>query len=118
MPGVETPRSIAEVALLGTATAAPMPMPTADVVAYAKRDLTVGEALDGSGGGAVYGLIERVVTASARKLLPLGLAQDVRMRHAVTRDEPLTYDDVIQGSSAAWILRREQDSYGDSETTS
>lgn len=109
MPGVETPRSIAEAALLGIATAAPLPNPTADVVAHAKRDLAAGERLDGSGGRTVYGLIERAATARAADALPFGLASKVTLRRSVKADQPLTYADVVAGNSPAWRLRREQD---------
>jgi predicted homoserine dehydrogenase-like protein len=109
MPGVETPRSIAEAALLGVATAAPLPDPTADVVAHAKRDLAAGDRLDGSGGRTVYGLIERAEVALAGHFLPLGLASNVFLRRPVRVDEAVTYADVIEGDSAAWRLRRQQD---------
>ncbi len=109
MPGVETPRSIAEAALLGIATAAPLPVPTADVVAYAKRDLAPGERLDGSGGRTVYGLIERAEVAARERLLPLGLANRVVLRRPVAVDQPITYDDVVPSDSPAWRLRAQQD---------
>jgi predicted homoserine dehydrogenase-like protein len=109
MPGVETPRSIAEAALLGIATAAPLPQPTADVIAHAKRDLAIGERLDGSGGRTVYGLIERAEIALAKRFLPLGLAGNVTLRRAVSVDQPLHYDDVTEGDSPAWRLRQAQD---------
>ena len=109
LPGVETPRSIAEAALLGVATAAPRPEPTAEVVAYAKRDLAAGERLDGSGGATVYGLIERAEVAAAEGLLPLGLAAGVPLRRPLAAAQPLRSDDVVPGDSPAWRLRREQD---------
>lgn len=110
MPGVETPRSIAEAALLGIATAAPLPQPTADVVAHAKRDLAAGARLDGSGGRTVYGLIERAEVARSERYLPLGLASNVVLQRSVRADHAITYDDVAAGDSPAWRLRLEQDS--------
>jgi len=110
MPGVETPRSIAEAALLGIATAAPLPQPTADVVAHAKRDLAAGDRLDGSGGRTVYGLIERAAVARSERYLPLGLASNVVLQRSVRADQALTYDDVADGDSPAWRLRLEQHS--------
>lgn len=109
MPGVETPRSIAEAALLGIATASPLPRPTADVIACAKVDLPAGTRLDGSGGKTVYGLIERVQIAAAERCLPLGLASGVTLRRSIAADQPLTYDDVEPGSTPAWRLRALQD---------
>ncbi|MAG35758.1 MAG: flagellar biosynthesis protein FlgA, partial [Dehalococcoidia bacterium] len=75
--GIETPWSIVEAALGGHPSGAPRPVPVADVVAFAKRDLRAGETLDGSGGASVYGLIERAAEARAQKLLPLGLADGI-----------------------------------------
>lgn len=112
MPGVETPRSIAEAALLGVATAAPLPTPTADVIACAKRDLAAGERLDGSGGRTVYGLIERVEVSQRERLLPLGLADGVALRRAIRADQPLTYAEVVASDSSAWRLRAQQDAFG------
>jgi predicted homoserine dehydrogenase-like protein len=87
--GIETPTSIAEAALFGTPTAAPLGRPVADVVAVAKRDLAAGDALDGSGGANVRGRIERIEDSLAGGLLPLGLADGVRLRRAVRRGEPI-----------------------------
>lgn len=109
MPGVETPRSIAEAALLGVATGSPLATPTADVATYAKRDLRAGDVLDGSGGSLVYGLIERAEIARAERLLPLGLAHDVVVARPISGDSPVRYDDVAPGSSAAWRARAQQD---------
>jgi predicted homoserine dehydrogenase-like protein len=109
MPGVETPRTIAEAALLGMATAAPLPVPTADVVACAKRDLTAGSLLDGSGGALVVGTIERADIAHRERLLPLGLASGVRLHRPIAAGAAITYDDVDTGTSPSWTLRREQD---------
>ncbi len=109
MPGVETPRSIAEAALLGIATASPRPTPTADVVTHAKRALPAGERLDGSGGRNVYGLIECAEVAAEARALPLGLASSVALKHAVAADQPITYDDIVAGDTPAWRLRAEQD---------
>jgi len=106
--GIEAPLSIAEAAVLGRATAAPLPRPVADVVAFAKRPLRAGERLDGSGGATVYGLIERWEQARAEGLLPLGLADGVRLRHDVSRDEAITYADVELDETAPVVrLRRE-----------
>ena len=109
LPGVETPRSIAEAALLGIATATPQPQPTADVIAHAKRDLRSGEKLDGSGGRTVYGLIERAEVARSGRYLPLGLASNVVLQRTVRADQALTYGDVMAGDTPAWRLRSQQD---------
>jgi predicted homoserine dehydrogenase-like protein len=106
--GIEAPLSVAEAALFGRATAAPLPHPIADVVTFAKRALRAGEFLDGSGGATVYGLIERWEQARAENLLPLGLAEGVRLRRDRARDEAITYADVELDETAPVVrLRRE-----------
>jgi predicted homoserine dehydrogenase-like protein len=108
--GVETPLSIAEAALLNRATAAPGPVPVADVVAVAKRDLRAGDVLDGSGGKNVRGMIERAEVVRARRLLPEGLAYGVPLTRDVARGEPIGLDDVrLNEDSLALRLRRELD---------
>jgi predicted homoserine dehydrogenase-like protein len=87
--GIETPMSIAEAALFGTPTAAVADAPVADVIAVAKRDLAVGERLDGSGGALVRGQIDRIVNALRDGALPLGLADDVVLTLPVAAGQPV-----------------------------
>ncbi len=87
--GIETPMSIAEAALFGLPTAAPIGAPVADVVAVAKRDLSPGDILDGSGGALVRGQIERIEIALREDLLPLGLADGVTVVRPVRHGEPI-----------------------------
>jgi predicted homoserine dehydrogenase-like protein len=106
--GVETPISVAQAVLFGTGTATPLPEPTVEVIAVAKRDLPAGTALDGMGGGQVLGLAEMANAAAAQRLLPLGLADGVRLRRAVRADAALTYADLeAPGDTPCWRLRRE-----------
>ena len=106
---VEAPLSIAAAALYGQPTGAPLPTPTAEVVAVAKRDLKQGELLDGSGGYTVYGLCEKAEVARAQGLLPLGLADQARLTQPVRRGEAITYDMAELADSFALKLRRLQD---------
>lgn len=101
--GVETPLSIAQAALLGAASGAPFETPTSEVLAYAKRDLHPGDALDGSGGQLVYGLIDRAEAVSADGVLPLGLAYGAVVREPVAADQPIALDAVraVQDSFVA-----------------
>ena len=92
--GVETPLSIAQAALLGTASGAPRETPTSEVLACAKRDLQPGDTLDGSGGRLVYGLIDRAEAVSADGVLPLGLAYGAAVRNPVAADQPIPLDAV------------------------
>ena len=92
--GIETPMSIAEAALFGTPTAAPIGAPVADVITVAKRDLQAGEVLDGSGGALVRGQIERIEIALRENLLPLGLADRVTVLRPIRRGESIPRDAV------------------------
>jgi predicted homoserine dehydrogenase-like protein len=92
--GVETPLSIAEAALFGHTTGAPLEDPVADVVAVAKRDLPAGATLDGSGGATVSGYVVEWADARERSLLPLALAAGVTLARAVPAGRAVRYADI------------------------
>jgi predicted homoserine dehydrogenase-like protein len=106
----QAPDSIRRAARAGEATVTPLGAPVAETIAFAKRDLTDGQRLDGIGGFDTYGLIVRADAAARERLLPMGLAQFARLRHPIRQDAALSYDDVaFESSNAALELRREQD---------
>ena len=84
--------TIAQAALLSTTTGTPQSQPTSEVVAVAKRNLSPGDVLDGSGGRNVGGLIERRSIVAREKLLPLGFAYGSAVNQQVGAGEviPLT----------------------------
>jgi len=104
--GLELGISVASVALRGEPTGSPAAF-NADVVATAKRDLKVGEALDGEGGHTVWG---RLMPADASlKLggLPIGLASGVTLKHPISEGAPVRWQDVeMDESSQAVRVRR------------
>lgn len=89
---LEAPLSAAEAVLHREATIAPLGRPLAQTVAVAKRALRAGETLDGIGGFACYGEVE--TATNARGLLPIGLAEDVRLTRDVAVGEPVPLDAV------------------------
>lgn len=104
---VETPLSAAEAVVYGEATIAPMGRPVAQTITIAKRDLKAGDTLDGIGGFNQYGEIE--VAEKARGLLPIGLAENVRLRRDVRKGEPIPEDAVELNESSLLVkLWREQ----------
>jgi predicted homoserine dehydrogenase-like protein len=106
---MQVQHSVARAALFHDATVAPAGRPTCDTVAHAKRDLTAGEFLDGVGGYACYGLVERYEICDRDQLLPIGISLDCRVKRDVARDEPLTYSDVeLPPDRLCDRLRREQ----------
>jgi predicted homoserine dehydrogenase-like protein len=90
----EVPTTIARAVLFGDATIAPAGAAQVEVVTAAKSDLRAGQALDGLGGYATYGLAENADTAAGRQLLPIGLAEGAHLVRDVAKDELLTYSDV------------------------
>ena len=105
--GLELGISVASVALRHEPTGSPQHF-CGDVVAVAKRDLRVGEALDGEGGYTVFGQLVPAKDSVSRRALPLGLTARARVVRAVPRDQTLTYEDVeLSASSQVLELRRE-----------
>ena len=105
---IETPLSAAEAVLYREATIAPRGAPVAHTVTLAKRDLRPGETLDGIGGFNQYGQLE--VAAKARGLLPIGLAEGVRLKREIKQDHPIPIDAVeLDESSLLVKLWREQE---------
>ena len=90
----EVPFTVARVALYGDAALAPLAGPRVEVVATAKRDLKVGETLDGIGGFTVFGQTENGQAVVDDDLLPMGVAEGCRVTRPVPKDVVLTYSDV------------------------
>ena len=109
MVAVEAPITIAKVALYGLPTGAPRSVPTADVIAVAKRDLKAGETLDGGGGYTVLGQSEKATVAHQEGLLPLGLSGGAVLKQDVRQGDAIGYAMVDLQDSLALQLRREQD---------
>jgi predicted homoserine dehydrogenase-like protein len=108
----EAHHSIARAALFEDATMAPIGAPQVEVIATAKRDLVPGEVLDGFGGFLSYGLAENADVVARDRLLPMGVAEDCRIKRAVPKDHVLTYDDVeLPSGRLIERLRREQAEY-------
>ena len=91
---LEAPLSVARAVLFNDAAIAPKAGPVCEVLAVAKRDLPVGETLDGIGGFTCYGMIDNASTVRSENLLPMGLTEGCRVRRSVPMDQPLTFDDV------------------------
>ena len=101
--GLELSVSVLSAALRGEPTGQAREM-RGTVAAVAKRDLKVGEILDGEGGYTVWGKAQPV--SRARTALPIGLAHRVAMRRDVARGTVLSFDDVALGADAVTDLYR------------
>lgn len=104
--GLELGYSVAKAALLGEATGTTDRF-VADVVAVAKRDLSVGERLDGEGGYTVYGKLVDAPSSVDANGLPLGLSNNLILRRPIEAGQALSWEDVGDPEpSAALTLRR------------
>jgi len=109
MIGLELGVSVASAALRREPTGAPTGW-RSDVVATAKRALKAGEVLDGEGGYRVYGKQVPGARSLAEGLLPLGLAQNVRLKRDIAEGERLKWSDVAYDAGALAVkVRREME---------
>lgn len=91
----EVPNTIARAALFHDAATSPIGRPCVEVVAQAKKDLKKGETIDGIGHYMTYGVCENADVVKKEKLLPLGVAEGCILKRDISRDQALTFDDVI-----------------------
>lgn len=81
-----------------------------DVVATAKRDLDVGEKLDGEGGFMVYGKLMPAEMSLEAEGLPIGLAHGLVLKREVKKDQSLSWHDVeFSEKSQAVAVRKEME---------
>jgi predicted homoserine dehydrogenase-like protein len=108
----EVPLTAARAVLFGDAAIAPLGAPCVDVVAAAKIDLKADQKLDGLGHYMTYGLCENADVVQDQNLLPIGLAEDCRLKRDIPKDQVLTYEDVeLPMGRLSDKLRAEQNEY-------
>ena len=109
MIGLELGISVASAALRKEPTGVPTGF-RSDVVATAKRNLKMGEILDGEGGFCVWGKQTPADTSLDSGFLPLGLAHDVKLKRDVGEGERLKWTDVeYTAQDTAVRFRREME---------
>jgi predicted homoserine dehydrogenase-like protein len=91
--GLETNTSVLSATLRHESTGAST-MWQADAVATAKRDLKAGEYLDGEGGYCVWAKAVPARLSDDMQALPIGLAHNVKLKHAVKKDDVVMLTDV------------------------
>ena len=107
--GLELPISVLSVALRGEPTGAPTGF-RGDVAAVAKRDLAVGDMLDGEGGFTVWGRLMPAADSLAAGALPIGLAHGLKLGRPVAAGSVVTFADVrVDPSDEALVVRREME---------
>jgi len=108
----EVHNSVARAVLFRDATLTPSGPPRVEVVTTAKKDLKEGEVLDGIGWYMTYGLCENSDVVRTQRLLPMGLAEGCRLKRNISKDQILTYDDVVVPEGRLCDkIRAEQDGY-------
>jgi predicted homoserine dehydrogenase-like protein len=106
----EVPTTVARAVLFRDAALAPLGAPLVEVITAAKRELRVGEVLDGLGGYMTYGLAENAAIVRRENLLPIGLAERCRLLRDVPKDGAITRAHVeLPRGRLADCLRNEQD---------
>lgn len=94
LPHLQIASTIGRAVIHRDATVAPIGGPVCEVVSVAKRNLKVGETLDGVGGFCTYGLIDNREAARGMSALPIGLSEGRRLLHDVAKDEVISFSDV------------------------
>ena len=118
LTSLEVPLSAAAAVLFGQSHMRPLPVPTAEVGAVAKRDLAPGETLDAIGEYCYRGFALSRVDAEAKHALPLGLAQGAKTTARVARGELLTYANCAPDERLRIVqVRRQQDALVDATVT-
>jgi len=101
------PLSAAAAVLFGQSHMRPLPVPTAEVGARAKRDLAPGETLDAIGQYCYRGFALSCADATAQDALPLGLAQGAHVTRRIARGEYLTYANCTPDASQRIVQVRQ-----------
>jgi len=103
--GLELNISILSAALRNQPTGSPICF-NGDVVAVAKRDIKVGEILDGEGGYTVWGKLMPSTASVKAQALPIGLASDVTITRPVKQGQVITMNDISADTTTqAWQVR-------------
>lgn len=110
LPHVQIVDTVARAGLFGDATVAPIGAPVCDVLTVAKKDLTIGDTLDGIGGFMCYGTIDNADVVRRDTLLPMGLSEGCKLKRDIPKDQPIRVEDVVFPSGRLCDkLRQEQD---------
>lgn len=108
---LETPLSVAKAIIDNEPTIIPKGNLVSECITVAKRDLKVGEKLDGIGGYTAYGSIATYEESTEKGYVPFGLVNsNAVMLRDVAKGEILTYEDVkIDESTLIYSLRQKQE---------
>ena len=112
LTSLEVPLSAAAAVLHGQSHMRPLPRPTAEVGARAKKALAPGEKLDAIGEYCYRGFALTRADALAQNALPLGLAQGATVTRAIAAGDYLTYANCAPDETLSIVqVRRMQDDF-------
>ena len=111
LTSLETPITIYDACVNHKATIAPTEGIIAETITIAKKDLKIGDKLDGIGGYTVYGSIEEYEKAKSENLVPIGLIdENTKVIKNINKGQYITYDMVeLDTSTDIYKLRQIQD---------
>lgn len=111
LTSLETPITIFNACIYNRPTIAPTEGMVGETITIAKKDLKVGDRLDGIGGYTVYGNIEEYKIAKDENLLPIGFVdKNTIIKKDIKKGELITYDMVdLDKCTNMYKLRQEQD---------
>jgi predicted homoserine dehydrogenase-like protein len=110
LTSLEVPLSCARAVLYGTADMRPLPHPTSEVCAVAKKDLKPGDTLDALGEYCYRAWIMTYGDAQKKHAIPCGLLEEARVTKQIKKGDLFTYDNTaVDQSSGIVTLRKRQD---------
>lgn len=109
LTSLEAFTSVYRAVLYSEPTLIPLYTPFSEVIACAKRNLKVGEVIDGIGGETVYGVIDRYSVARKENLVPLGLLKGAKVVRAIKKDTAITWADILLEEGFLLSLYLEQE---------
>ena len=104
--GLELAQSIYSIALEKKPTGSTL-FYNAEVTSYAKKDLKVGEKLDGEGGFCARGKLITSSSSKEQKILPLGLSDGAILKKDIKKDDIIKLSDVELDLPESVIKARE-----------
>jgi predicted homoserine dehydrogenase-like protein len=110
LTSLEVPMSCARAVLYGSADMVPLPIPSSEVCAVAKKDLKVGDKLDAIGEYTYRAWIMTREDAAAANAVPCGLLENGKVTRAIKKGELLNTSNVAVDTAARiYTLRQLQD---------
>jgi predicted homoserine dehydrogenase-like protein len=110
LTSLEVPLSCARAVLYGTADMQPLPTPSSEVCAVAKKDLSIGDKLDAIGEYTYRAWIMTYDGAKTASAIPCGLLEMATVTKPIKKGELITYSNAsVDKDSGIVKLRQRQD---------